>query len=155
MSAWDDPRRGHLIIFAVRVGPAGGLPEIPPPNPAKFRQPANGSRVKLCLEYAACGAVDPGRIATRGYRNQRHTLRSEEIFSLFHRQLAPDEGFDLFAIELLHSKMRSEPVIDELGRRVFGAGEKIRAHQQHPRRKSMRPRLDPVRSLVKFLDLII
>jgi hypothetical protein len=155
MSARHGARRRDLIIFAVRASLAGGFSKVTAPCPPKIRPPPARGRVELGLEYAACEAVDPRRIATRGYRNQRHTLGSEEIFFLSRRELTANERFDLVAVELLHLKMRSEPVIDEIGRRVFGAVEKIRTRQQHPRRKSMRPQLYPVRSLIKFLNLII
>src|SRR4029077_3304935 len=155
MSARRDPPRRDLIIFAIRRRPAGGLCKVAAQCPPELSPPPTRGRVKLALEHAACGAVDRHRITARGYRNQHHTLWSEEIVCFSRRQPTANERFDLVAIEPLHPKMRSEPFIDEIGRCVFGAREKTRMGQQPPGRKSMRPQRDPLDSLVKLLDLII
>jgi hypothetical protein len=58
--------------------------------------------------------IDRRRIAARGYRDQRHSLRGKEVCTLPRRQLMKNERFNLVALELLDTKVRYAPLIEQV-----------------------------------------
>src|SRR5271165_5328303 len=152
-------RRG-LIIPGARVrlddrSVTRRFSNVTTPPLQQFCRQATRRGVRLDFEHAAREAIDHLRIAARGYRDQRHTLRSKEVCSVARRQLMTNERFDFVALELFDAKVRRKPVIEEVQPRTFSAGDKIRARQQHARFESMRTGRHCQRRLTKLLDLIV